>query len=335
MQHADKQLFLAKTEPKENWELAFEKTDVETEQAARQVLKIHGIMFYNLSNESALNHVQRHDALLGLQFPLKPERVNAHLLHKEHTYGFLRADIHGPILLLRRIDSVSAFHWPSVKQLYPQKISYPFHHITGERLALKTAAGILTNGLPSLEQLEKIGPRKLFNHTYQMEIILNEDCDELLVAQSPYLIFNNAKGTWIKNGIEQEILCQERIEANDNPHVTLTHLLTQFVSFSLTTGQFSSLRNIHDNIEHGGVTCAAHFIVNQRKEQEVRLKLQILGVDKVEHLRIAFPREFFDEEYIKVVGLYNSYALLEIDSYGAKKYLVVDLTEAKLLQEAI
>lgn len=225
----------------ESWQVHYKRGcqygTEEDELIALRALASEGIVFYPEFGESAVEHLHRHQSLIKPDSPL----LGAHRLQLQSRMLPIRGKISsviGPLLLTLEGKNTVATHWPTGQILWSQPSrenstdDYFFKAMTGERLNGKAE----NVSIHRFVQIEKLSPKKLFNHTTNEEIHLSEDCQEVLLYNPPYLLFTNEKGVWIKNGNAPEILT-EATEPQRNWRCKPPYFVTHIGVFSFETGK--------------------------------------------------------------------------------------------------
>ena len=183
---------------------------VDAGDVARSLLEAENIPFCPHFGESAIEHLKRHEALFAPESRLF--QPNPHILRakKLAVSGHLM-QFSGPVLVIKENDELVAYHWPTGRHLWTQSnphLSKRLNLCTGTPFTPHAPLEIQVND--QFEHLELTDRRRIFNHTRNQEIVLNNDCNARygFNYRFPYLLYRSTQGIWLKKGDEPEILTQ-------------------------------------------------------------------------------------------------------------------------------
>ena len=196
------------------------RTNPDAEVIARQALALDGVPFCAYVGETALENWKRYQTVLAPASRLF-QGISHRLSVKKMGPSAKELLIKGPLLVVSEARGCVAYHWPTgrVQWIQPDR-TILFKHmdlLTGQRIAQTT---LFRNN--DLDQVEILKPQRLFYHNLKQEILLSQNCTNILFYQHPILFFENEKGIWLKNGDQPEILTEL-----PKPYSSLTFYLVQ------------------------------------------------------------------------------------------------------------
>ena len=342
LSYADKQA-IARGDGLQDWQTALLKTDPESEKDALHFLSTMGIIHYPQFRESAVEHIQRQQSIVDLRCPPNQSHtpVNAHLLHEEAVCvpsgRIIKIGVLGPVLLIESLESTIAFYWPTGREIYRlESNAAPFNFITGETFQ-KSFLVLTSMGLPSLEQFERIEPKKLFNYTFQVEICLKQQCDSILVAQFPYLVFTNAEGTWFKKGNEEEIKFEEQLNPDQLSRFAPNQLCTTRGIFSCETGRkISGVKSAAYGqnkswfVEGSFICNLTHQLqsISRGPNTKELVEQPAIKINTSTCRDMIIPIQLQERVAVELLGLYNGYVLLKGQKKNSRQFYVVDTVKS-------
>ena len=235
--------------PIDPWMVEFQKGlkagDGAAEGYARRALDAEGIHYFPeiaqtypelADSESAIDHLRRYQTLLAPSSRLLAQKrriLKLQSLPLTGTYCYHK----GPLLFTFEGSDIVTTHWPTGKILarHPHNdLSYYRCDLQGNSFNYQKPGPFL-HAEYQLAPVEIIERRKLFDHAVNVEIELDQDCQEVKYFKAPYLCFFNAQGLWVKKGNAPSVLSE--INSQDPMSFRQPYIISTKGVYSIETGK--------------------------------------------------------------------------------------------------